>query len=387
MDGTVTHDRTLTGLPIEAYTSMEWLARERATIFGDTWQFAGLVEDVAGVGDYVTVQAGPFNILVVRGQDERLRAFHNLCRHRGTQLLRAVGRRKKVITCPYHDWSYSLDGELIAVPKEESEFPGLDKSKLCLHRAGVETWRGMVFVHANSGAEPLSEWLGDLPSYLGPHRPEELEEIEQGSGQQTIEANWKIVAENFLDGYHLAHLHSATLDMYDHSRQVTGQVGSHFHFTEPLGRRYRDNLDKASPLPRIDHIADDQLGVWAPLVFPNLGLSETESSWMIFHMVPLAPDRTQVVYRTKIMPVSSWKLYAQGWSSASYFAGKKPKVGGKGDDDPLASGDFMAEDVYVCEQQQRSLESPLFAESVTAKTLEASVRGFRELVRRRVLGH
>ena len=365
-------------LPVEAYTSRAWFDREISEIFSRTWQFAGLVEDVAGVGDFITVQAGLYNLIVVRGQDDRLRAFHNLCRHRGTQLLRTAGRSKKVITCPYHDWSYSLDGDLIAVPKQAEEFPDLDRCTLGLHKAAVATWRGMIFAHPDPDAGRFEEWLGDLPRFLGPHRPEDLVETPEGRSRHTIRANWKIVAENFMDVYHIAHLHSATLDMYDHERQVSGFVGPHFHFNEPLSRRYRTHLNKAAPFPLIDHVPPQDLGACVPLLFPNLGLSETECFWSTFHIRPQAPDRTEVEIRTKIMPSSTWKLYTQAFSSDSYFSKKTTKYGEDDPDDPLESGDFMQEDIYVCEQQQRSLASPLFSIGASARTLEASIRTFHE---------
>lgn len=88
-------NRTMPILPVEAYISQEWFDKEQKIIFGNSWQFAGLVEDVQDPGDYVAVQCGHQNIVIVKGRDQRLRAFHNLCRHRGTQLLRAVGKKQK----------------------------------------------------------------------------------------------------------------------------------------------------------------------------------------------------------------------------------------------------------------------------------------------------
>ena len=105
-------------LPVEAYLSRPWFDREQELLFGRTWQFAGLAEDLTEPGDYVTAQAGPFPLIVLRGEDGELRAFHNICRHRGTQLLRAVGKARKVITCPYHGFQYSLEsGECLTAPE------------------------------------------------------------------------------------------------------------------------------------------------------------------------------------------------------------------------------------------------------------------------------
>ena len=374
--------RKMPVLPVEAYTSQEWFDLEQAHIFGNTWQFAGFPEDVSEPGDYITVQCGPYNIMVVKGRDQRLRAFHNLCRHRGTQLLRAVGKKQKAITCPYHDWTYNLKGELISVPEKESQFPDLDMSTLCLHKAAVETWRGMVLVHPKPDLQPLLHWLEGVPEQLGPHKPEELVEYDDTISEHVIRANWKIVAENYIDGYHLAHLHSETLNMYDHARQQSGFAGPHYLFWEPLSKFYAENLEKMIPYKRIKGMTDDHLGAYVPLLFPNLGLNESESIWSIFHIIPVSPDETKVVIRTRIEPMTDWeytKYSTRSWSAWSKHAGKtKYEKGSK--DDPMMSGDFMAEDIYACEQQQKSLKSPLFSVGASARELEESIRTFQSIV-------
>ena len=122
-------------LPAEAYTSQDWFDREQRDIFSRTWRYAGFMEDITEPGQYITVQAGLNNIFIVMGRDRRLRAFHNICRHRGTQLIRAVGKTQKALTCPYHDWTYDLEGNLISVPEEQEEFGHVDKSCLGLKPA------------------------------------------------------------------------------------------------------------------------------------------------------------------------------------------------------------------------------------------------------------
>lgn len=372
-------------LPVEAYTSQEWFDMEQKYIFGETWQFAGLIEDIRDPGDYITVQCGFTNLLVVKGRDQRLRAFHNMCRHRGTQLLRAVGKKQKAITCPYHDWTYNLSGELTSIPEKESQFPNLDMKKFCLHRGAVETWRGMIFVHPKPKPEPLMKWLAGVPEHLGPHEPETLVEYEETGTEETIKANWKIVAENYIDVYHLAHLHSATLNMYDHKSQISSFVGPHYLFWEPLTETYFNQLDKLIPYKRIPGMTDDIIGAYVPLLFPNLGLSETESSWSVFHIIPIGPAETKVVTRSKIVEMSNWdymKNSARSGSAWTSLMGSGTKYeGGDPETDPMASGNFFAEDVFACEQQQKSLKSPLFSVGATAIELEASVRKFQEIVR------
>ena len=212
-------------LPVEAYTSQDWFEREQARIFSRTWAYGGLAEDVSEPGQYVSVQAGLNNIFVVMDQDRRLRAFHNICRHRGTQLLRAVGKTRQVITCPYHDWTYSLEGCLLSVPDRKSQFPELDMSSLGLKKASVARWRGMLWVHPDENAISVEDWFGSVEARLGPHKVDDLVEYTSGRAEYTIAANWKIVVENYIDGYHLAHLHAGTLSMYDHSRIEAGFAG------------------------------------------------------------------------------------------------------------------------------------------------------------------
>lgn len=372
-------------LPVHAYTSQEWFDKEQRVIFGNTWQFAGLIEDIQEPGDYITVQCGNQNIMVLKGRDQRLRAFHNLCRHRGTQLLRAVGKKQKAITCPYHDWTYNLKGELVSVPEKETEFPDLELDKICLHKASVDVWRGMIWVHPRPDAPSIVKWFEGCEEHLGPHDPTRLVEYPDSTYEKVIHANWKIIIENYIDVYHLAHLHSNTLQMYDHAKAQYGFVGDHYVFWEPLAEKYLNNLDKLIPFKRIAEMTDEYIGAYVPWLFPSLGLSETESTWTIFQVIPLAPDKTKVIVRAKLEPMTNWEYYTQSTKSmASWHGimGGKTKYGNTDPDDPMASGDFMAEDVFACEQQQKSLKNPLFSVVATAKHQESTVRSFQKVVKR-----
>ncbi len=380
-------------LPVSAYTSQEWFDLEMKHIFSKTWQFAGFVEDVAEPGDYISVQAGLNNIFIVKGRDQRLRAFHNMCRHRGTQLLRAVGKTQKAITCPYHDWTYDLEGKLISIPKREEEFPNLKgqlhECGLNLHEASVDIFKGMLFVHPDKDAPSIMDFFGEVEPYLGPHVVEELVEYSENEEEpfyaKEIQANWKIVVENYIDHYHLAHLHEGTLNMYDHARAEFGWVGPHYWFYEPLVPEYEANVEKISPYVLIDSVPKDKIGAYVPWLFPNLGLGENEGAWSTFHLTPLAPDRTLVVIRSKMMNVSEWEASAQymksGMQSFWSHHGGKGKYKGDPNTDPMASGDFMAEDVYACEQQQKSLSSPLFSVGAEAQRGEYAVRKFQMVVK------
>lgn len=355
--------RQLHHLPIEAYTSQEWFDREQEHIFSKTWRYAGFVEDLSEPGQYLSVQAGLNNLFVILGHDGELRAFHNICRHRGTQLLRAVGKTKKAIACPYHDWTYDLNGRLVSIPEQSREFAGveIDKSCLGLKPASVGVWRGMLWVHPDPNATSVSAWFGDVEPKLGPHDVEALVEYSEGRAEYEIQANWKIVVENYIDVYHLAHLHAGTLSMYDHEKAEFEWVGPHYAFREPLAANYAADVEKNCPTPLI--LSPEEAAAYVPMLFPGIGLAESESSWSTFIITPLAPDRTRVENRTRLANVSDWTFTKQAWRSSSFWSQRiRPKYAEAADSeaDPMGSADFTAEDIHACEQQQKSLQSPYF---------------------------
>lgn len=371
-------------LPKEAYTSPKWFEKEIKKIFNCTWTFAGLIEDLAQPGDYLTVDSGKYNILVVKNENNHLVALHNLCRHKGTQLIRATGKQKKVLTCPYHDWTYSLSGDLLSIPDEKTEFPGIDKKKLCLHQAKVTCWRGMIFVHPNPAAEPLENWFKGIEAHLGPHNPMELIEDTSSRTDQIINANWKVIVENYIDVYHLSHLHAKTLNMYDHKKAEFKFIGPHYVFWEPLSNRYKTHLDELISTPRIEGFTDTTLGAYVPFLFPGLGLAESESDWSVFQVIPLTVNQTRVVTRSKVRPMNTLQQIQFNLRSSQnlekWFGDGRKYPNDEVRNDPMNSGDFMTEDIFACEQQQKSFESPLFEPGPSAKNGEYSVRRFQEIV-------
>lgn len=373
--------RKLHLLPVEAYTSQEWFDLEQEKIFSNSWRYFGFAEDVSQPGDYTSKQIGLNNICVIMGRDRRLRAFHNICRHRGTQLIRSVGNAQKALTCPYHDWTYNLEGELISVPDEQTEFGSVDKSCFGLKPVSVDIWRSMIFVHPDPNAPSITDFFGPVEQHLGPHDVDNLVEEPSFANSYEIKANWKVVVENYIDVYHLSHLHSGTLAMYDHARAEYGWAGPHYHFREPLAPDYAANVEKNAMGPLV--VPVDQVAAYVPMLWPGFGLAEAEASWSIFVITPLGPELSRVENRTRVANVSSWKRTKQALSSAGYWMGaSKAKYSGSdsaGHDDPMASGDFTAEDIYACEQQQKSLTSPYF-ETGPAGTGERPVLDHQRVV-------
>src|ERR1044072_1348222 len=193
-------------LPFTWYSDEEILRRERALIFARSWQYAGRSEQVAEPGSYLATDAGGVPILVTRDSAGELRAFINVCRHRGAVLMDGCGTRK-TLQCHYHAWTYDLDGSLRNAPRSERE-PGFDDADWSLLPAAVGTWGPFLFVNPDHAAPPLEEHLGELPRILAEaiHLDGLVfhSQVEFGS-----KANWKIVVENFLECYHCPTAHPA----------------------------------------------------------------------------------------------------------------------------------------------------------------------------------
>jgi choline monooxygenase len=202
-------DRTL---PFAWYSDEELLRRERAKIFARSWQYGGRAERVAQPGSFLATDAGGIPILVVRGKDGELRAFINVCRHRGAVLTEGCGTRE-TIQCHYHAWTYDLDGSLRAAPRSDRE-PGFDKADWSLLSAQAGTWGPFLFVNPDPDAPSLAEHLGELPEILA--RDIDIDGLVFHSRVEFgANANWKIVVENFLECYHCPTAHPSFSDAVD----------------------------------------------------------------------------------------------------------------------------------------------------------------------------
>jgi phenylpropionate dioxygenase-like ring-hydroxylating dioxygenase large terminal subunit len=199
-------------LPFSWYSDEEVLRRERARIFARSWQYGGRAADVAEPGSFLATDAGGVPILVTRDKEGELRAFINVCRHRGAVLTEGCGERA-TIQCHYHAWTYELDGSLRAAPRSDRE-PDFDRSGWSLLPANVGTWGPFLFVNPDPDARPLEDQLGELPEILA--RDIDLDGLVYHSRVEFgAEANWKVVTENFLECYHCPTAHPSFSDQVD----------------------------------------------------------------------------------------------------------------------------------------------------------------------------
>ncbi len=382
-------------LPVEAYTCPSWFERERRELFDRTWQYVGMTDDLRYEGDYMTSDVGASPLVVIRNGDGALAAFQNLCRHRGARLLEGSGNVGRELRCFYHSWAYSLEGNLKRVPQRE-QFPDIDLACLGLHRASVETWKGMVFLHADVDPEPLSSWLGDFPDAMGPYEPLELRPVDLEVFE--VKSNWKLFAENHIDGYHLWHLHQKSVVGFNHHEQRWRPIGRHWTFSEPPQKVGVSPTAKEG-LPAIAGLSAEWFGSTVHLLFPNLGVASGAEYWLTLHMVPLAADLTRVEVRSRTMPLDT-KVKAKLVANAALqttTALMKRQAAIIGDRlarttqksptppvarDPLPSGSQITdEDRRAAEAIQRAMKAPNFAVGPMARDYEGAISEFQRNIR------
>jgi len=213
-------------MPRDFYTSNEFLDLEKSSLFAMEWNCIGRVEEIPNPGDYMAFQLCDEPLLATRGNDAQIRVMSNVCRHRGTLLASASGNSQHIV-CPYHHWSYELDGKLARAPRME-EHTDFDMSSCRLPEFKSEIWLGFIFVSLNPHAKPLSPQLQQLEGLIGNYHMEEMQA--RFVGDEVWTTNWKCFVENFMEGYHLSPLHKATLHPVNPTRLCTHYPPSDVHF-------------------------------------------------------------------------------------------------------------------------------------------------------------
>ena len=222
-DASTTDVATACTLPPEIYTDEAFLAFERRALFSREWLCVGLASQIPEPGDYVTTTANGEPIIVARGKDAAVRAFSAVCRHRGMQIADDAGNCR-TFTCPYHQWVYGLDGRLLGAPAMERTV-GFDKQQIVLPTLAVEEWQGFVFVNFDPTRPRSAPTLLRYEPYLEHYELDRA--VCPGTFTLTdLPWNWKVMFENFNDGYHANRLHHTIQDFCPESpRRVPGAMG------------------------------------------------------------------------------------------------------------------------------------------------------------------
>jgi phenylpropionate dioxygenase-like ring-hydroxylating dioxygenase large terminal subunit len=208
-------------LPYAWYADPTVPVLEQESIFARSWQYAARLDQVSEPGQPATAWAGSLPVVLARGRDDGLRGFVNVCRHRGHLLCESDARRE-TIQCPYHAWTYDLDGALRNAPRADRE-PGFDRSALGLAPVAVDTWGPFVFVNPDVGAEPLADALGDLPELLAADGVDvDALRFHARAESDDLACNWKLCVENYLECYHCAVAHPSLTRALDVSPDAYG---------------------------------------------------------------------------------------------------------------------------------------------------------------------
>jgi len=283
-------------LPSWLYSAPDFFEAERRHLFLQTWQVVCHVNDIRRAGDYQTLDMLGEKFLTLRGGDGTVRSFHNVCRHRAARIADGhSGNCGHRLVCPYHAWSYALDGSLKSVPPWQG-FDELDLSRHSLVPLEQEIWRGFVFVRMEHGLPSVAEMMAPYDDEIAPHGLEQL--VPQGRVTLRPRAvNWKNVADNYGDGLHIPVAHpgltrlfagSYTLDATPWVDKMEGRV------TEKPSSNWVERIYQ-SLLPQFDHLPESKRRLWSYYrLWPNVAFDIYPDQVDFMQFVPVSPTETLI---------------------------------------------------------------------------------------------
>lgn len=346
-----------TTLPFDWYTDPAVFERERELIFKRSWQYVALLDQLAEPGDTVPASVANVPIVLVRGKDGVLRAFVNICRHRGHIVVPDSGKRPS-LRCPYHGWTYGLDGCLRAAPRSDLE-ETFDPSQWGLLPLQVGTWGPLVFVNFDARSRPLHEWLGPVidSATRAEVRLDGLRLWKQTEFE--FRANWKVAVENTLECYHCPTLHSATIAKWfrvTHEAFRTTCVD----YTIISEQDLQPPQKRPSEPPPYDP-ETDKTCVPLPFLWPNFQFTSFPGprNLMVFSFRPVSSDRTIGHFQ-----------YLFGEDADDGFRRRVCEF----------SDQFGAEDVQAVESVQRGIDARVIPHGRLLSVSDAAAQYFDDLV-------
>ena len=338
-------DRAL-ALPAPYYTDASIAALEAGAVFARSWQLVGQVSRLAGIGDHLVTEIAGLPVIVLRSDADTLRAFHNVCRHRAGPLARCDGLGAKALRCKYHGWTYGLDGVLRSAP-EMAGAAGFDPGAIRLPELALQVWQGLVFVAAGE-VPPFAEVVAGIDQRLG--SPEQLAGYRfHHRSSYEIACNWKVYVDNYLEGYHVPHVHPALNKLLDYRSYVTEVSDWHSLQFSPL------------------ESAPDLYGSGEALyyfLYPNTMLNLLPGRMQTNRVLPLGADRCRVEFDFYYAPSDDDE---DGVSRRAR--------------DLAFSDEVQVEDVDICQDVQRGLASGSYVAGRLNPLRENALHHFQELLR------
>jgi choline monooxygenase len=337
--------------PSSWYVDPRIFELERSTVFARSWQAVGRVDQLREPGRYITGELAGERILVIRGNDEVLHGFFNVCRHHAAAVITKAEGRTETLRCPYHGWTYNLDGALIVTP----EFAGVrsfDRSANGLTPVQTALWEGLVFVKLLPEGPSLEDFLGsDLARQIRPLSLEKLLWMERRT--YTLKCNWKVFVDNYLDGgYHVPHLHQGLNSVLDAAKYQI-ETGERFCLqSSPI------SAEKADEQAAAVRKGNRALYYW---IYPNLMINWYEGVMDTNVVRPLGIDHTEVVFDFYFTDISD---AARGNNLASIAVSEL----------------IQAEDLAICESVQGGLASRAYTAGRLSVRREAGEHLFHKLL-------
>ncbi|MFF8875421.1 aromatic ring-hydroxylating oxygenase subunit alpha [Streptomyces massasporeus] len=357
-------------LPGSAYTDPGFFAQEQEHIFEAMWFCAVRSADLPGPGAFRTVQVGRESILVTRARDQSVRAFFNVCRHRGAKLCTAPsGEVKRAFQCPYHAWTYDLTGKLVAAPNL-TKMPDVSRTEYGLAAVATREWLGYVWVCLAENPPPFDEVVQDVVARLGDTESIEhygIEDLDVGRRiVYDVRANWKLIVENFMECYHCATIHpelTEVLPEFADGYAAQFYVGHGAEFgTDVQGF----TVDGSEGLERIPGVTEDQdRRYYAVTVRPQVFINLVPDHVIFHRMYPVAVDRTIVE--------CDW-LYLKGVVESGRDVSRSVELF-----DRVNRQDFDA-----CERCQPAMSSRLYAKGGVLVPSEHHIGEFHTFVQTRL---
>ena len=298
-------------LPAWTYRDPEFFELEQDRVFAPSWQIVCHESDLPDAGDWHTLEYLGESVLVIRGKDRALRAFANVCRHRGSRLVDGASGCARKLVCPYHAWTYGLDGTLTGVP-DAASYPGLDKGRHGLAPIDLEAWRGFVFVRLAEGGPSVSEMMAPYEAMIAPYRFEELRAL----GRVTLRpraVNWKNIGDNYSDGLHIPVAHPGLTRLFGKSYGVEAE--------EHVDRMWGDMQDRPSAmwserayqrlLPAVPHLPADRQRSWLYFkLWPNVAFDIYPDQVDFMQWLPVSPTESlirEISYALPDAPDYPWR--------------------------------------------------------------------------------
>jgi phenylpropionate dioxygenase-like ring-hydroxylating dioxygenase large terminal subunit len=282
-------------LPAWLYHDPDYFAVEIARVMQPSWQVVCHVNDIPAAGDWRTLEFLGESILVIRGGDDAVRAFANVCRHRGSRLVDGEAGCAKRLVCPYHAWSYALDGQLVAVPNR-GDYPTLDMERSGLAPVELEIWQGFVFVRLEAGGPSVAAMMAPYETMIAPYRFEEL----QALGRVTLRpraVNWKNVADNYSDGLHIPIAHPGLTRLFGRGYGVEAESHVDRMWGELVERPSANLSERAYQrfLPAAPHLPESHQRLWLYFkLWPNVAFDIYPDQIDFMQFLPVSPTETMI---------------------------------------------------------------------------------------------